>query len=412
MATSGRSPVLHVEQTADACIKCNICNTVCPVSAVTDLFPGPKYEGPQGQRFRAGIEDGGSPDHSLDYCSGCGLCTQACPQGVMVAEINSVAREKLVRDRGGLSARDKLVCRPTLMGRLARPVAPLANLALANPGVRWLIEKTMGVHRKAAMPRFSPVSFRSWARRHPPLAGAERTVAYFHGCATQEYEPEVGAALVRVLERNRVRVTFPSQNCCGLPLISNGDFNAARRFATRLMARLAGAADDPGVIVANSTSCGMTLKAKYRELLGMADERTAKVSRAVYDICEYLAGLADESQLDTSFNPLPAKTIYHPQCQLMAHGVGTPAVDLLKLVPGLQIELSTVGCCGMAGTYGTKVEKYDIAMDVGKGLWEQASTVKPDFIVCDSETCRWHIAAATGLPVYHPVQVLDRAYRT
>ncbi|HEV2920504.1 MAG TPA: 4Fe-4S dicluster domain-containing protein, partial [Actinomycetota bacterium] len=48
--------MLHVEQTADHCIKCNVCNTVCPVSAVTDLFPGPKYEGPQGQRFRAGID--------------------------------------------------------------------------------------------------------------------------------------------------------------------------------------------------------------------------------------------------------------------------------------------------------------------------------------------------------------------
>jgi Fe-S oxidoreductase len=31
-------------------------------------------------------------------------------------------------------------------------------------------------------------------------------------------------------------------------------------------------------------------------------------------------------------------------------------------------------------------------------------------VVCDSETCRWHIAGSTGLPVYHPVQVLDRAY--
>ena len=49
---------------------------------------------------------------------------------------------------------------------------------------------------------------------------------------------------------------------------------------------------------------------------------------------------------------------------------------------------------------------------VGKDPWEQARTVKPDFIVCDSETCRWHIATVTGLPVYHPVQVLDRAYRT
>jgi glycerol-3-phosphate dehydrogenase subunit C len=404
--------MLHVEQTADSCVKCNICNTVCPVAAVTDLFPGPKYEGPQGQRFRAALDDGSSPDHSLDYCSGCGLCTQACPEGVMVAEINAVARGKLVRAKGGLGLRDKLVCRPTVTGELARPVAPLANLALANPGVRWLLEKVLGVHRKAAMPRFSSLSFRSWARRHRPPADATRTVAYFHGCATQEYEPEVGTALVRVLERNGVRVTFPAQNCCGLPLVSNGDFDAARRFATRLTTKLSGAAGDPGVIVANSTSCGMTLKAKYRELLGMEDGRTAAVSRAVHDICEYLADLADEGALDTAFQPLRAKAIYHPQCQLMAHGVGTPALDLLALVPELQVELSVVGCCGMAGTYGTKAEKYDIAMDVGAGLWEQAKAVRPDFIVCDSETCRWHIAKATGLPVYHPVQVLDHAYQT
>jgi glycerol-3-phosphate dehydrogenase subunit C len=403
--------MLRVEQTADSCVKCNICNTVCPVSAVTDLFPGPKYEGPQGQRFRAGLDEG-SPDYSLDYCSGCGLCTQACPEGVMVAEINAVAREKLVRSRGGLRLRDKLVSRPTLMGRLARPVAPVANLALTNQGVRWLLEKTMGVHRKAAMPRFSGTTFRSWSRRHRPPAGATRTVAYFYGCATQEYEPEVGTAVVRVLERSDVRVTFPRQYCCGLPLISNGDFDAARRFASRQMASLEGAAGDPGVIVANSTSCGMTLKAKYRELLGMEDERTATVSRAVYDICEYLADLADEGALDTSFQPLRARAIYHPQCQLMAHGAGMPALDLLALVPELHVELSVVGCCGMAGTYGTKAEKYDIAMDVGEGLWEQAKATRPDFIVCDSETCRWHIAKATGLPVYHPLQVLDHAYQT
>jgi glycerol-3-phosphate dehydrogenase subunit C len=404
--------VLHVEQTADRCIKCNVCNTVCPVSAVTDLFPGPKYEGPQGQRFRAGIDTGDSPDHSLDYCSGCGLCTQACPEGVMVAEINQVARERLVTARGGLGLRDKLVSRPSLMGRLARPVAPLANRTMAARPVRVLLEKTIGVHRAAAMPRFSGTTFRSWARRHRPPADATRTVAYFHGCAVQEFEPEMGAAVVRVLERNRVRVTFPRQACCGLPLVSNGDFQAGRGAAVRLVGRLRAAADDPGVIVANSTSCGMTLKAKYRELLGMDDAATQAVSKAVYDICEYLLELADEGALDRSFAPLRARALYHPPCQLMAHGVGTPALDLLAMVPGLEVERSRAGCCGTAGTYGTKVEKYQIAMDVGAGLFEQVAAARPDFVVCDSETCRWHIAEATGLPVYHPVQVLDRAYST
>jgi glycerol-3-phosphate dehydrogenase subunit C len=402
--------VLHVEQTADRCIKCNVCNTVCPVSAVTDLFPGPKYEGPQGQRFRAGIEPGESPDQSLDYCSGCGLCTQACPEGVLIAEINQVAREKLVTARGGLGLRDQLISRPWLMGQLARPVAPLANLMLAARPVRALMEKAIGVHRGAAMPRFSGIPFRSWARRRRPLADATRTVAYFHGCAVQEFEPEVGAAVVRVLERNRVRVTVPRQACCGLPLVSNGDFDAGRHAATRLVGRLRAAADDPGVIVANSTSCGMTLKAKYRELLGMEDDATQAVSRAVHDICEYLLELADDGALDRSFAPIDARAVYHPPCQLMAHGVGIPALDLLAMVPGLVVEPSRAGCCGTAGTYGTKVEKYQIAMDVGAGLFGQIAEARPDFVVCDSETCRWHIAKATGLPVYHPVQVLDRAY--
>jgi glycerol-3-phosphate dehydrogenase subunit C len=402
--------VLHVEQTADRCIKCNVCNTVCPVSAVTDLFPGPKYEGPQGQRFRAGIDTGDSPDRSLDYCSGCGLCTQACPEGVLIAEINQVARARLVSAKGGLNLRDKLVSRPSLMGRLARPVAPLANLAMAAPPVRLAVEKAIGVHRGAAMPRFSGITFRSWARRHRPPADATRTVAYFHGCAAEEFEPEVGAAVVRVLERNRVRVTFPKQACCGLPLVSNGDFDDGRRYANRLVRRLRPAADDPGVIVASSTSCGMTLKAKYRELLGLDDDATRAVAEAVYDVCEYLLELDDEDALDRSFAPMHARAVYHPPCQLMAHGVGTPALDLLAMVPGLVVERSGAGCCGIAGTYGTKVEKYQIAMDVGRTLFDQVTEGRPDFVVCDSETCRWHIAKATGLPVYHPVQVLDRAY--
>src|SRR5512141_2665006 len=42
----------QVQYSADLCIKCNICTSHCPVTNVTDLFPGPKFVGPQAQRFR------------------------------------------------------------------------------------------------------------------------------------------------------------------------------------------------------------------------------------------------------------------------------------------------------------------------------------------------------------------------
>ena len=274
----------------------------------------------------------------------------------MVAEINQVARSRLVADRGGLNLRDQVISRPSLMGLMARPVAPSPTSSWPPRPVRVLVEKTIKVHRGAAMPKFSAMTLRSWARSHRPPADATRT-SPTSTAAPPEFEPEVGAAVVRVLERNGARVTFPKQGCCGLPLVSNGDFDAGRSYASRLVRRLRDSADDPGVIVASSTSCGMTLKAKYRELLGLDDPDTRAVSQAVYDICEYLAGLDDDGQLNRSFAPIQARALYLP-CQLMAHGVGLPALDLLALVPGLEVDRSRAGCCGTAGTYGVKVEKY------------------------------------------------------
>ena len=65
-------------------------------------------------------------------------------------------------------------------------------------------------------------------------------------------------------------------------------------------------------------------------------------------------------------------------------------------------------CCGVAGTYGLKREKYDIAMDVGAGLFRQVAETPP-IARCDSETCRWQIEHATGVKTVHPVEMLYRA---
>src|SRR3954449_5012753 len=135
----------------DHCVKCTICETFCPVSNVTPLFPGPKYVGPQAERFR--VDGEVSPDDSLDYCSGCGICTQVCPQGVHIAEINTQARAKL-RERTGFKLRDRLIARPDVPGRLGTPAAPIANWALRNKAMRMIADRTLGIDHRAAVPEF------------------------------------------------------------------------------------------------------------------------------------------------------------------------------------------------------------------------------------------------------------------
>jgi glycerol-3-phosphate dehydrogenase subunit C len=401
--------VLHdlLRGSLDHCVKCTICETACPVSNVTALFPGPKYVGPQAERYR--VDDEPSVDSSVDYCSGCGICTQVCPQGVQIAELNAHAREKLKRQRG-VPVRDRLISRPTVLGRLGTPVAPIANATLRSRPLRALVERTLGVHRDAPVPRFAGRTFRSWAKRHRSPA-AERRLVYFHGCGTQYYEPDVGEKVVAVLEHNGFQVEIPKQDCCGLPLQSNGLFDDARAYVRRLAAALAPAARDGALIVGNATSCTLMLKREAREILGLGDDPDLKlVSERTYDLCELLLELHGRGELRTDFQPIEEVVIYHAPCQQQGQWIGKPALELLELVPGLQLQETDARCCGVAGTYGLKREKYEIAMDAGAELFGEIDASGARLVACDSDTCRWQIEHATGTPSAHPVELMHRAY--
>ncbi|HEX2883467.1 MAG TPA: anaerobic glycerol-3-phosphate dehydrogenase subunit C [Candidatus Limnocylindria bacterium] len=403
----------------DNCIKCTVCTTVCPVARVTDLFPGPKYVGPQAQRFRGPSVVEATPDHTVDWCSGCGYCTRACPAGVLIAETNSRARAAMVDTRGG-SLRNRLISDTDLLIRLGVPLAPLANFGLRNRLARWIGEKVMGVHRRGPLSTFARRTFRSAWKREGGLtdlpAGADpaRTIAYFHGCAVNGFEPELGRQAIEVLERNGFTVIVPDQGCCGLPFISNGLYDQARRKARRNLESLAGLARAGVRIVGTSTSCTYAMKAEYHEMLDLDDADAHAVAGATWDICELLVDLHERGQLDTGFGPMDEPIPYHPPCQLRSHGIGTPAMDLFRLIPRLRAVDSDHDCCGAAGTYGLKVERWQIAQDVGAPLFAKvraAAAEGASRAVCDSETCRWQIEQSTGVDTVHPITILAESYR-
>ncbi|PDW00341.1 anaerobic glycerol-3-phosphate dehydrogenase subunit C [Candidatus Chloroploca asiatica] len=399
---------LSLTQSLDHCIKCNICTSACPVAAVTDAFPGPKYVGPQAQRFRH--EGQPVPDASVDYCSGCRVCNQVCPTGVKIAELNARARAQIVAERG-LPFRNWLVARAGLVGRMScGPHAPLLNFGLRLAPARWAVEKVIGIHRKAPLPASSTYTFRAWFRKHRAPTTARRQVAFFHGCATNFYEPHVGKAAIAVLEHNGFEVLLPKQQCCGLPLISNGDFKAATSAHEANVQALVSYARQGIPIVGTSTSCTLTLKEEAPEILALHSEDVQAVAAGTYDIFEFLRSLAERGELKTDFRPIERHLPYHQPCQYRAHRLGSPAMDVLSLIPGLVLEESHAECCGIAGTYGLKQEKYQIGMDVGAKLFAMVKRSGSDLALCDSETCRWQITHGTGVASKHPIEILAEAY--
>jgi glycerol-3-phosphate dehydrogenase subunit C len=191
-------------------------------------------------------------------------------------------------------------------------------------------------------------------------------------------------------------------------MLSSGEWAPAGERAGGLVAALAPAARVGRPILATSTSCGLTLRAKYAALLDLNEGDAGLVAGAVRDICEFLRDGPVE-RLAADLEEVPRRVLYHGPCQLRGHRMGLPAAELLRRVPGLDLVLSEAACCGVGGTYGYDKEKYEIAQAVGTDLRGQIASEGPDFVVCDSETCRWNIEAATGLACLHPVEVLAAA---
>jgi glycerol-3-phosphate dehydrogenase subunit C len=409
----------------DCCLKCNICTASCPVAQAAPLFPGPKYAGPQAERFRTPgdpLPDAGS----LDYCTGCGVCTRVCPHEVPVAELIARARGRYF-EKIGLPLRNRLLSRPETLGRWGSAFAPLSNIPLILKPARRIMEAAFKIDRRAALPRFARPTFRAWFRQHvrqqpapeeesqarglsPLPRPSVHKVLYFHGCSTNYYEPWVGKAAVAVLRHNGCEVTLGQQNCCGLPAQANGDFRTLRHLAESNVRKLAPYIRQGYAVVGTSTSCVLNMKHEYRAIAGLSGEDVDLLAANVYDIFEYLWMLYEAGELRTDFQEMPLRIPYHPPCQLTNHGIGHPATRLLGLVPGLEVVETGASCCGGGGTYSLKVGKYAISQAVGQEAFRAIESVPGDRALCDSETCRWWLGGQTGRRMQHPVELLAEVY--
>lgn len=416
MNNKAPNPLDHARNTLartllDRCMKCTICETQCPVMRVTPAFPGPKYVGPQAERFRHGK----SVDKSLDYCSGCSICTTVCPHGVKIAELNAQARAVMKAEH--MPLRDRLITQTELEGRLLTPLAPLANPALRVKLLRKLVEAVIGVHAEAPMPTAQTRSFHSWWRQHErevyqntsSKAFKRGPVVFFHGCAGAYFEVATSIATVEVLEHLGYRVIVPKQGCCGLAAQSNGLFDTAARKVLGLAHALQGAGRDLP-IVSSSGSCAGMLRHEAREIMGLDAGVLADVGSRLFETCEFIAHLMDADDFPfEELQALPVTLVYHQPCQVKSQGFGKPAIRMLEAIPGVTVVDSGQPCCGIAGTYGLKREKFAVAQAIGKPLFEKIRDTNPRLAVCETETCRWQIRKGTDAKVVHPIEILHHA---
>jgi len=294
------------------------------------------------------------------------------------------------------------------MGSMLAPLSNWANRLKLN---RVLMESVLGIHRDRNLPKYHRQTFSKWFRRHAKEraapAGTGAKVALFPTCSVEYNEPEIGRASVEVLERNRIDVSVPALQCCGMPFLDGGDLDSALDLARRNVETLSRAVGEGRDIVVPGPTCSFTLKHEYPHMLGT--EEAAEVGAHTYDICEYLMKRHKEGRLDTSFKAPVGKVAYHLPCHLKAQNIGYKSRDLMALIPGAEIEMVD-HCSGIDGTWGFKKEYFDLSLEVAAPLIEKIGNARPDMIASDCPLAGMQIEKGRGTKPLHPIQILRKAY--
>jgi glycerol-3-phosphate dehydrogenase subunit C len=324
----------------------------------------------------------------------------------MIARAKAIHRKPFVR---GL--RDWWFARPGLLGKLTTILPALSNFALSMRLARFFMSKLMQITPERRFPKYTRPDLRTTTVGIS--SNERRRLLLFPGCFIRFNRPDLGRKVLDLLERNGFAVQVAATECCGVPAIANGDAIQARAMARKNVRGLVNQVDAGMHVVTVCSSCGYMLKTGFGGLL-KDDEELADAAKRIgsqtFDVAELLMTQSDTGALNTNFQTTNLHLAYHAPCHQKAQGIGRPWFHLLRQIPGVTIEDTDAGCCGMSGTYGFKQEKYGVSMAIGQELFDRINAAQPQLIVTECATCQMQIEHGTTFKAIHPAEILLQAY--
>ena len=387
----------------EQCIKCTICTVYCPVAAVNPNYPGPKQAGPDGERLR--LKKFNFYDESLKYCINCKRCEVACPSNVKIGDIIQAARIKYSKKQPKL--RDYILANTDLVGTLSTPFAPIVNTTLGLKPVKAILDGVMKIDHRRTFPKYAFGTFESWYKKVAEKQAAYPSqVSYFHGCYVNYNNPQLGKDLIKVMNAFSIGVQLlEKEKCCGVALISNGLIKQAQKQARTNINSIRKSVLEKNIpVIATSSTCTFTIRDEYPHLL---DIDNADVREDVELATRYIYRLLSQKKTKLNFKTgQKIKVAYHTPCHMEKLGWAYYSIELLKLIPNIELTILDSQCCGIAGTYGFKKENYKTSQDIGEPLFKQIEALDIDYVVTDCETCKWQIEMSTSKPCEHPISIL------
>lgn len=417
--------VEEIIETTQACNGCGRCRTSQPNERMCPIFrmlPSEEASPRAKANMMRGLLTQTLPGEIMqteefkqvaDLCVNCHQCRKECPAEVDIPKLMMEAKSQYVMKKG-LNISQWFLSRLDILCRLGSRYARMTNYINRSRLFRWLLEKTTGIAQGRKLPRFSRRSFlnrvarkKKYTRLNP---GPGHKVAYFVDAVPNWIDQELSEAFVQILEHNGFEVYIPpAQSFSGLSLVSNGVVDKAIPLARRNVDLFAEAVRAGYEIVTAEPAAALCLTHEYLVLLGQDDDARL-VAEHTHEATHFLWKLHQQRQLKTDFVPVPETVGYHWPCHQRALSDSQPGLELLRLVPELDVVFMEKGCSGMAGTFGLMKSNYRKSLRAG---WDLISTIRRSQVTAgttECSACKMQMEQGTSKPTVHPLKILAHAY--
>jgi glycolate oxidase iron-sulfur subunit len=406
----------------DVCVHCGFCLPTCP----TYVLWNEEMDSPRGRivLMNVAVEEADELSDAMvthwDRCLGCMACVTSCPSGVQYDKLIEATRPQVernyrrpLRERAFRRFAFEAFTHPGRLRALVPAMVAAQRLGLPRaadgrlerlPKLQALQKLLPDVSLKAAVARLPEVT---------PARGKRRgRVGMLLGCVQRVFFHDVNAATARVLAAEGFEVFAPRDvRCCGALMLHSGSEPMALDLAKKMIA----AFEDCDYVAVNAAGCGSSMKDDGHLLSDDEEwaERAEQFSGKVRDVSQLLA----ESDPVAPRHPVPLKLAYHDACHLAhAQKVRSEPRKLLKDIPELELiePAEWEVCCGSAGIYN--LLQPHAGRDLGRRKAENLLATDADAIASSNPGCTLQIAAylrekGRPLPIYHPVQLVDRSIR-
>jgi L-lactate dehydrogenase complex protein LldF len=239
---------------------------------------------------------------------------------------------------------------------------------------------------------------------------------------TDRLYPEMGEAVMKVLEAAGVRVVFPQQQgCCGLIALNSGDRRDGLAMAKQTITMLEKALEEnrADYILSASTSCVVTIVQDYLKLFEDTHEeawlqRTRALMEKVVDFTSFMQRVVLPGDVTLAMRRPDPDTIitYHDSCQSCnCLGLRSEARNILR--QALDVEVHEMPqsdvCCGFGGS--TSIEHQSVAERLLKSKLKNAESTGANILVSDNPGCLMHLRGGVDVSgrrirVMHLAQLL------